>query len=350
MQSTKEATITKIIDQGKNFDGTNSLEFQKLELKINDSEESVQIINSQMPFSRWNPYSVKEQVVLQQEPETLNWLITDYVRRPVLFQLGAIFALLVILIGKWWGFRSLISLIASFFVIFGMILPMIVHGWNPLLATIIGSFIIVPITFYISHGIKTKTHIAVVGTIIALVISGLLAANFMDRAKLTGFASEEAGFLSVMTQNSIDIRGLLLAGIIISLLGTLDDVAVSQSSFVQQLKEADPDMSFRELFIRATRVGQDHVSSMVNTLVLVYAGASLPLLLLFLTSNSSTLQVLNFEVIAEEIVRTLSGSVGVVLAAPITTFIATVVFTKKKNIPKEPIPRAKHKKKLAFFH
>jgi uncharacterized membrane protein len=350
MQSTKEeAIIVKILEEGKNTTENGTSEFQKIELKLKNNDELIQIENFQEPFSNWNPYKINQRVVVQAD-EVGNWIVTDFVRRPALLQLSLIFTFLVVLIGKMWGVRSLLSLAASFAVIFGMILPLILKGFNPLTVTLVGAVLIVPMTFYISHGWKVKTHVAILGTLIALTISGMLAGTFMNATYLTGFASEEAGFLSVMTHNELDIRGLLLAGIIISLLGTLDDVAVSQASFVQQLKEADPRMSFRELFIRAMRVGQDHISSMVNTLVLVYAGASLPLLLLFLTSNASPMEVINLEIVAEEIVRTLTGSIGVVMAAPITTLIAATVFTNKKNIEKEPIPRKKRKKKLIFNH
>lgn len=344
MQSSKAAIITKIVEEGKTVEGELTQQYQKLELTAKDGDEIINLTYKQEPYTNWKPYQLNQQVFIQQN-ELNDWIITDFVRSPALLKLTLIFVFLVIGIGRWWGVRSLISLIASFAVIFGMVLPLILKGFNPLMVTLVGSCIIVPITFYISHGTKTKTHVAVAGTILALAIAGFLATVFMNTAYLTGFSSEEAGFLSVMTQNQLDIRGLLLAGIIISLLGTLDDVAISQASFVQQLKETDPHMSFRELFIRAMRVGQDHISSMVNTLVLVYAGASLPLLLLFLTANTTPTEIINLEIVAEEIVRTLSGSIGVVLAAPITTLIAAIVFTNKKNIPKEPIPR---KKKFKF--
>ncbi|MBT4123865.1 MAG: YibE/F family protein [Candidatus Pacebacteria bacterium] len=348
MQSTKEATITRIVEQGEISENENIHEFQKLELSLKNSKEFIEITHYQAPFSIWNPYSLGEKVVLQQNNQQ-EWIITDYVRQPALFQLGTIFVFLVIAIGKWWGFRSLLSLATSFFIIFGMILPLILNGWSPLLATLLGSLIIVPVTFYLSHGIKPKTHIAVISTLIALTISGLLATIFMDKTKLTGFSSEEAGFLSVMTENKLDIRGLLLAGIIISLLGTLDDIAVSQSSFVQQLKEANPKIKFKELFKRAMKVGQDHISSMINTLILVYAGASLPLLLLFLTSEANPMQIINLEIVAEEIVRTLSGSIGIVLAAPITTFLAAAFFTNHKNTTKK-LANKKKEEEVNYFH
>ena len=167
------------------------------------------------------------------------------------------------------------------------------------------------------------------GTLIALIITGILSSVFVEAARLTGFASEEAGFLRVARQ-MINIKGLLLAGIIIGVLGILDDITISQSAIVFQLKEANKKLKFNELYKRAMNVGQDHISSMVNTLVLVYAGASLPLLLLFIDNPQPFFEVINYEIIADEIVRTLVGSIGLILAVPITTLIAALVSNKKK--------------------
>ncbi|MFH2118113.1 MAG: YibE/F family protein [Candidatus Paceibacterota bacterium] len=329
---TQEATITRIIEEGKTIQDDGTQEYQHLELQLIDDDQKVlEIIRNQAPFSRWTAYHAGEQVIITQQPDN-TWIITDYLRRPALFQLSLLFAVLVIAVGRWWGIRSLLSLAISFAIIFGMILPAIMSGSNPLLITLLGSALIIPFTFYLSHGFNKKTHVAIAGTLISLLLAGLLAVAFVDQAHLTGFASEEAGFLSVLTSNSIDLRGLLLAGIIISLLGTLDDITVSQSSFVEQLKESNPKISFKELFSRAMKVGQDHISSMVNTLILVYAGASLPLLLLFLDANATPDQILNLEIVADEVVRTLVGSIGIVLAAPITTLLATSIFIKPKNV------------------
>jgi len=187
---------------------------------------------------------------------------------------------------------------------------------------------IIPITFYLSHGFNKKTTVAVGGTVIALIITGILAGIFVEAAKLTGFASEEAGFLQVAKQGLVNIKGLLLAGIIIGVLGVLDDVTVSQSAIVFQLKQANAKIKAGELYKRAMDVGKDHISSMVNTLVLVYTGAALPLLLLFIDNPHPFSEVVNYEIIADEIVRTLVGSIGLVLAVPITTLIASLTAEK----------------------
>lgn len=164
---------------------------------------------------------------------------------------------------------------------------------------------------------------------ISLIITGILAAVFIEAAKLTGFASEEAGFLQVVGEGTINIKGLLLAGIIIGVLGVLDDITISQSAIVFQLKEANRNFNSKDLYKRAMNIGKDHISSMVNTLVLVYTGASLPLLLLFVNNPYPFSQVINYEIIADEIVRTLVGSIGLVLAVPITTLIASTLAVRK---------------------
>jgi uncharacterized membrane protein len=182
---------------------------------------------------------------------------------------------------------------------------------------------IIPATFYPSHGFNRKTHIAVFSTLIALVATGFLAKFFINFAKLSGLSSEEAGFLQVLNPEVSSMQGLLLAGIIIGVLGVLDDVTVSQASIVGQLKSANPELNTRQLYVRAMKVGHDHISSMVNTLVLVYAGASLPLLLLFTDAAKPFIELVNYEIIADEVVRTLVGSIGLILAVPITTLLAS---------------------------
>lgn len=276
-------------------------------------------------------YEVNDKVIVAAVKGLENkdvFLIEDYVRRDSLAWLFIIFFVLTIIVGRKTGMGSLIGMGVSFFVIFTFILPQIMSGKDPVLITIIASILIIPVTYYLSHGFNNKTHIAIAGTIIALIISGLLANFFILDAKLTGFVSEEAGFLRAAKQDLVDIRGLLLAGIIIGLIGVIDDVTVSQSAIVFQLKEASSKLSLFQLFSKAMKVGKDHIASMVNTLVLVYTGASLPLLLLFINNPSPFLQVINHEIIAEEIIRTLVGSIGLVLAVPITTFIAAL-FTSK---------------------
>lgn len=256
--------------------------------------------------------------------------IADFVRRDPLIFLFFLFVVLVIAVARWRGITSLIGLAISFLIIFKFILPQIYLGRDPVWITILASLVIIPVTFYLSHGLNRKTSIAIGGTAVALLITGGLAKIFVEATKLTGFASEEAGFLQVARGDLVNIKGLLLAGIIIGALGVLDDISVAQSAIVQQLKEANPKMKAKEVFVRAMNVGQDHIASMVNTLVLVYTGAALPLLLLFIDNPLPFSQVVNYEIIAEEVVRTLVGSIGLITAVPITTLLASSLDFKKK--------------------
>ena len=271
-------------------------------------------------------YQLNDRVVIgySKGPNNNNFFyITDYIRRRPLFLLFVIFVAVTILIGKWRGVSSLLGMGISFFIIIAFILPKILAGYDPLQIAITGSLFIIPVTFYLSHGFNRKTTIAIIGTFITLIIVGLMAKYFVGITKLTGFASEEAGYLQTVAHKTINIKGLLLAGIIIGALGILDDITVSQAAIVYQLKKANFKLKQKELYKKAMDVGQDHISSMVNTLVLAYTGAALPLLLLFINNPHPFLEVINYEIIATEIVRTMVGSIGLILAVPITTLIAS---------------------------
>lgn len=261
------------------------------------------------------------------------YFITDYVRRWPLYGLAVLFAASVLVVGRWRGLASLLGLAYSFLVIFKVVIPLISAGRDPVAVAVLGAVLIIPVTFYLSHGLNRKATVAILGTVLALLLTGLLASFFVEATRLTGFGSEEAAFLHVASQGVLNIRGLVLAGIIISTLGILDDTTVSQAAIVEQLHQARPQMPARELYARSMRVGQDHIASVVNTLVLVYAGASLPLMLLFTDSPLSFTQALNVELVAEEIVRTLVGSVGLVSAVPVTTGLAAAGSRLRRGPP-----------------
>jgi len=251
------------------------------------------------------------------------YFITDYLRTSPMIFLAIIFSVLIILISKKWGISSLISLAFSFLVIFKFMLPRLAAGSNPVFITIVGSIIIIPVTFYLSHGLNKKTTIALISTVVSLIITGLLAAAFMKFVNLTGYGTEEAFFLQYAKNEIVNIKGLLLAGIILGTLGVLNDVTISQVSTVFQIKKANKKMTEIETFHKAMKDGHDHITSMVNTLVFVYTGAALPLFLLFINSPVSSFEIINSEIIAKEIIRTLVGSIGLILAIPISTLIAS---------------------------
>ena len=335
-QETLEAVVSKVIEEKQIEVMQKKQLFQKLELEVTKGTffgKKIIVENGNIPLANQQKYRIDDKVMVSMSKDIngkTNYFISDYVRRDSLIVLFFIFIMVTILIAKWRGLMSLVGMGISFLVIFLFILPQISSGSNPVEIAILGSIVIIPISFFLSHGFNKKTFVAIAGTLVALIITGILSNIFVEAAHLTGFASEEAGFLQVVKQGSINMKGLLLAGIIIGVLGVLDDITISQSAIVFQLKEANNRLDIDELFKRAMSVGQDHISSMVNTLILVYTGAALPLLLLFVNNPHPFSEVVNYEIIADEIIRTLVGSIGLVLSVPITTFIATFVASRKK--------------------
>jgi len=291
-----------------------------------------------LPLTSVPLYTVNDEVVVQvtfNQDGSEQAIITDVVRRKPLLLLFLLFCIVAVGIGGVQGLTSLVGMAISFGVIFIFILPQLIQGKDPVTIAIIGSACIVPVTFFLSHGANKKTWVAIVGTMVSLCVTGMLAQLFMKLSSLTGMSSEEAGFLSAYFPDSLNMRGLLLAGIILGGLGIFDDITISQASIVAELRAAGQ-KSFQALYARAMRVGHDHIASMINTLMLVYTSASLPLLMIFLGSSKPFMEVINYEFIAEEIVRTLVGSIGLMIAVPITTLVAAYVYAreekKKKNV------------------
>ena len=331
-----EGKATKIIKEEVTIQGGQQSLYQKLEILVTKGslkDKKIEVEVGNISIVGQPKYKLGDEVLISYSHDFEGdevFFVTEFIRRKSLAWLLLIFVVLAVVAGRWRGVSSLLGLGFSFLVIFKFILPNIYAGRDPVFIAIIGSLFIIPLTFYLSHGFNKKTTVAMAGTFIALVITGILANFFVEVAKLTGYASEEAGFLQVAKQGAMNIRGLILAGIIIGTLGVLDDITVSQAAIVQQLKETSTKINPKELFSRAMNVGRDHIASMINTLVLVYTGAALPLLLLFIDSSHSFSEVINYEIIAEEIIRTLVGSIGLITAVPITTFLAVSFLSKRK--------------------
>jgi uncharacterized membrane protein len=259
--------------------------------------------------------------ILEQAGQPTFYNIRDLERGRPMVALAVLFVLAVIAFGRWQGVRSLIGLACSFAVIVGFVVPAILRGRSPVPVALVGAMAIMLASLYLSYGVGRKTTSAVVGTALALALTGALTAGFVELAALTGLASEDALNASFQV-GGISLRGLLLAGIILGGLGVLDDVTVSQASVVFELRRADPAAGFAELVRSALVVGRDHVAASVNTLFLAYAGASLPLLVLFVSGGDSLGTVATAEAVAVEVVRTLCGSVGLIAAVPLTTMLA----------------------------
>lgn len=252
------------------------------------------------------------------------FFIVDRVRRSLLVLLAATFSLLVIAVGGWQGLRSLVGLAVSFAVILRFVVPGVIAGYNPVGIAAAGSLAVMAATLTLTRGATMRSATAFAGTAFALVLTVLLASGTFGIARISGLAEEDALIVGALF-GDIDPRGLLLAGIVIGALGVLDDVAMAQSSTVFELRRANPALSVNELFVRGMVVGRDHIASTVNTLVLAYAGASLPLLLLLLTVAEPLGTLVNREILAVEIIRALTGSIGLVAAVPFTTAAAAFV-------------------------
>ena len=249
------------------------------------------------------------------------WFVTDLRRLGALGWLALVFVGGVIAVGRWRGLRSLIGLGLSLGVVIGFMLPAILAGSSPPLVALVGGTAIMLLTLYLSHGLNAMTTAAAVGTLGALVATVVVALVAIDGVRITGFASEDAVFAR-FTLGELDLGGLVLAGLIVAALGVLDDVTVSQASTVFTIHETDPSQTFGQLFARGMQVGRDHIASVVNTLFLAYAGASLGLLVLFSTSGLPVSELINSEIVAVELVKTMVGSLGLLAAVPLTTLIA----------------------------
>jgi len=258
-------------------------------------------------------------------PEEDRLYISDVMRFGPLLAVAALFVALVVLVGRWKGLRSLGGSLISLAVIFGFILPQIMSGKNPVTASILGSIVLLSVSTYLTYGINLKAHAAVAGMVVALALTGGLAWLFVNWARLSGMGMEESAFLVMEFGSGIDLRGLVLGGIIIGSLGVLDDICVGQSSAVFELVKANRSLTWLELFRRSLNIGTDHIAAMVNTLLLAYVGGAMPLMLAFTIYKEPLLRRLNREPIAEEIVRTLVGSAGLVLAVPITGLVASLL-------------------------
>jgi uncharacterized membrane protein len=261
------------------------------------------------------------------------FFIADFHRRGAVLWLVAIFVAATIAIGRWTGVRSLLGLVFSVFVLAQFILPRILVGQSPVVISIVGAILLALPSLYLVYGLQPKTHAAALGMVVSLLITWALAALWNRWAHLTGFGTDEGTFLTFATGGQINLSGVMLAGIVIGTLGVLDDIAVGQASAVFQLHAANPGLSRTELFQHGMSVGRDHIASMVNTLVLAYAGASLPLFLLLTLYQEPLLPTLNRELFVAEIVRTLVGSLGLMLAVPLTSLIASSLAKRELAAP-----------------
>jgi uncharacterized membrane protein len=326
------AEIVDVIEEGTVQLGEQEQEYQIFRIELLEGEFAGTLMEIEYGKRQIRPDGLdlapgdRIIVTVGKDPEgILKAYFIDYVRTRSLLWLFATFMVFSILISGWKGVRGLIGMAISLGVILLYIIPQILQGGDPIWISVSGAFFILAVTLYLIYGWTLKTHAAVLSTLISLVVTALLASFFVDLTRLTGFGSEEALFLLQQSDIPINLRGLVLGGMLIGALGVLDDLIITQSSVVFELHRSNPGMVLNDLFRRAMRVGQDHVAATVNTLVLAYAGAALPMLMLFSLSGEQFSYLLNLEFVTEEIVRTFVGSLGLIAAVPLTTLLACLV-------------------------
>ncbi len=338
---TVRAQVTQIIEEGQIDMGGYTQTYQIVRVNILEGDYAgiIMEIDYGKRQVRSDDYmlAVGDKVVvsISKTPENvINAYFVDFVRTTPILWLTGIFAAAIILISRWKGVRALLSTVFSLYIIIDYIIPHILVGEDPLRVSIIGSIILLGVTLYLTYGWTLKTHAAVISMMIVLLLTGALSALFVVFTKLNGTGDENVMFLMQVMETPINLRGLLLGGMIIGALGVLDDLVTTQAAAVFELHHANPNFRFRDLYNSAMRIGQDHVAATVNTLVLAYAGASLPMLLMFSLAKGDYAYLVNFSFIAEEIVRTLVGSLGLIAAVPLTTAIAIFFATRAESLGK----------------
>lgn len=337
-ESFYKAQVSQIVEEGQVENGGIKNDYQLVKLVLLDGPKQGQEISlehgGKFTLTEKQKVRVGEKVVLIQlaTPGVApQYQIIDKYRLDNIAAIATGFVLLVLSIAHFKGLGSLAGLIISFVIIIKFIVPQILAGKDPLFITTLGAFAIMASTIYLAHGFTKKTSVALLSTLLSLSLTAGLAILFVNLARLTGLGNESAYSLR-FGGTDINFKGLLLGGIIIGALGVLDDITTAQSAAVYELKKANEKLKFMQLFEHGLNIGREHISSLVNTLVLAYAGASLPVFLAFVLnpSGAPVWAILNSEFISEEIIRTLAGSVGLVLTVPITTLLAAYFASKQK--------------------
>lgn len=332
-QGTWRGKVTEVISkEEKDIPGTNTKHIYQIiraEVLSGPKEgEIIQIENDYLELKSGQKFYFNYNVYVDGAE---SYTVTNVDRRSGLMFLVIIFILAVLLFGGWQGLRSLLALVGSFLAIFYILMPGLINGWNPLVSSSIVAGAVLFVAIFFTHGWNRESLVAYSGTMIAVLFTGLFATLSVYITALTGITADEAVYLNFNTSGTLDFTGLLLGAIIIGVLGVLDDIAVTQSAVVSELYDSNPDISKMEVYKRAIRIGREHVGALVNTLVLAYTGASLPVLMYLKTSDLSFETIINLEVFSTEIVRAIVGSVGLILTVPIVTILSVIYLKGYKS-------------------
>ncbi len=304
--------------------------YQKLEIELDNGQREIIEHGKENLVQEKNKFNDGDKIIVYNNGNNI-YQVVDRWRLDGYWYILLFFLLIVLYFVGVRGVAAVFGLFYSLLIIFLVMVPMLLHGFNPILATIISGLVIVIPTTFITHGFKKQSFLISASIVGGLLVALILNIIFTYLTRLTGAGSEETYYLQIAGFGNVDFKALFMGGVIVGVLGVLDDVAVGQISVVNEIREVDSKISNVELTMRSLRVGKAHVLSLVNTLALAYIGAALPLFMLFVGDKSMPWWVLlNSEGIGEEIIRTLVGSSALILTVPIATLLA-VWFKDKKS-------------------
>lgn len=347
-----QVKVIAIVGENKpeiNLVGANSLT-QKLKAIIIDKNQEIELEYSVINAIReQNKIKVGDNLIVSEgfNGEKKVYNVIGFYRINSLILIILVFFILTILIAGFKGLMAFVGLLLSVLAIASWLIPSIIGGFSPFLACLLMAIFLAFVNLYLAHGVKTRTSIALVSVLLTLAISTFLAPISTNLVKLFGVASDEAFYLQAWEGGKLDLQGLFLGGIIIGTLGVLDDVATAQAATVEEIAKANPNLTLWNLYKSGMSVGREHILSMINTLALAYVGVSLPIILSFvIVKGQPWWAILSSDLITEEIVRTLVGSICLIVAVPICNFLAAFVFCKNSKFG---IKFSKNFKNLFYF-
>lgn len=330
LQETVRAEVLRILsEETRDIIGTDSDAIvQEVQVQIKEGERAGEVTtfeNDLMLLSEGDSIYVNRLVAID---GVEYYQLKDADRTVPLALLVLLFAVILVGFTGMHGLRALASLSLSIGAILFVLIPLLLSGYSPVLASILVAGSVLAIALFLTHGMNARSTIAFAGTFGAVIVTSLIAIVFVNASQLTGLSSDAAIYLNFSTKGTLDFGALLLGSIIIGILGVLDDVAITQAAVVAELRRANASFGPRELYTRALRVGRSHITSLVNTLSFAYIGVALPLVLLLAQADSSIVLSINQELVAAELIRIFVGSIGLILAVPFTTMIGAFWYAR----------------------